>query len=289
MDMSSVLNNVVSSSSEVLSSDTGSENSNDLPGKGTVLYITIPVISDSHMAKVILDSTPGCEQELDPSSKDYAFSPLPSPTSVDSCFRILVADDVCMLRKGLMRSVLDIFKEFENCPISVSTACTAEDAIRALESQDYDIFICDNQFAPPSHLSRFLPENEDVRLQICNRNIHGDKNDIRKSVIEFFAKEAFTIAPGDGSLSGLDALLQLAQMKGLNVPVLVLLSGHQIQLPRQLGIISVCKPLQRIDFVPLFERNARNLVETGMCNEVKRGNANVVLNKGGAQLFQKRK
>jgi len=107
--------------------------------------------------------------------------------------------------------------------------------------------------------------------------------------LSFFAKEAFTIAPGDGSLSGLDALLQLAQMKGLNVPVLVLLSGHQIQLPRQLGIISVCKPLQRIDFVPLFERNARNLVETGMCNEVKRGNANVVLNKGGAQLFQKRK
>ena len=281
-DMAGVLNNVDSSS------DTGSVNSDDVPGKGTVLYITIPVVSNGHKAKAMLQCTPDSEEALDLSSKQYVFSPHPSPTSADGCFRILVADDVSMLRKGLMRSVLDIFTDFCDCPISVSTACTAEDALRALESQDYDLLISDNQFAPPGHLKRFSPENEDTRLQVDNR---GDKNNIRRSVLDFFTKEAFTIAPGDGSLSGLDALLQLAQTKNPNfsTPVLVLHSGHQLELPRQLGIIVVRKPLKRIDFVPLFERNARNLVETGVCVEVKRGGDMLVFNKGGARLFRRRK
>ena len=289
-DMSSILNIVDSSSSDP-SSETRSTYRQDLPGKGTVLYITIPVVSDGHKGKAIIESRrPGSAQELDLSSKQYIFSPRPAPNSVDGCFRILVADDVSMLRKGLMRSVLDIFAEFSDCPLSVSTACTAEDALRAVQSQAYDMFICDNQFAPPCHLNRFSRDDEDMRLQVHNIN-HGDKNDIRKSVKEFFAKEAFTIAPGDGSLSGLDALFQLAQTKNhsFSVPILVLHSGHQLELPRQLGVIVVRKPLKRIDFVPLFERNAHNLVETGMCIEVKRGNDIVVLNKGGAQLFIKRK
>jgi len=281
-DMASVLNNVDSSS------DNSSVNSDDVPGKGTVLYITIPVVSNGHKAKAMLECTSDSEEALDLSSKQYVFSPRPSPISADGCFRILVADDVSMLRKGLMRSVLDIFTDFCDCPISVSTACTAEDALRALESQDYDLLISDNQFAPPGHLRRFSPENEDTRLQVDNR---GNKNNVRKSVLEFFTKEAFTIAPGDGSLSGLDALLQLAQTKNPNfsTPVLVLHSGHQLELPRQLGIIVVRKPLKRIDFIPLFERNARNLIETGMCVEVKRGDDTLVLNKGGARLFRRRK
>eukprot|EP00536_Pseudo-nitzschia_multiseries_P006569 jgi/Psemu1/304251/fgenesh1_kg.142_\ len=235
----------------------------------------------------MLSSAPDDEESLDLSPEQYTFSPHPSPNSSDGCFRILVADDVSMLRKGLVRSVLDIFTDFCDCPISVSTACTAEDALRALETEDYDLFISDNQFAPPGCLDRISPENEDKRSQVNNR---GDKNNIRKSVMDFFAKEAFTIAPGDGSLSGIDALLQLAQMNDskLSTPILVLHSGHQLKLPRQLGIIVVRKPLKRIDFVPLFERNACNLIETGMCVEVKRGNETVVLNQGGAQLFRRR-
>ena len=285
-DMASVLN-LDSSESQDGASDAGSVYSEDIPGKGTVLYITIPVLSDVQKAKAIQESTPDAEQALDSSTKKYVFSPSPSPNSVDGCFRILVADDVGMLRKGLMRSVLDIFKEISDCPISVSTACTAEDALRAIGSQAYDMFICDNQFAPPSHLNRFSPEDEDTRLQVSN---HGDQNDVRKSVAEFFKKEAFTIAPGDGSLSGLDALLQLAQNTNpsISIPILVLHSGHQLELPGQLGIIVVRKPLKRIDFVPLLERNAPNLVETGMCVEVNRGGETIVLNKGGAQLFRKR-
>ena len=290
VDMASVLNTDLSSIHDS-TSDAGSVYSENTPGKGTVLYITIPVISDSRKAVSMLDTKPDSQLALDESSKKYVFSPQPAPNSVDGCFRILVADDVAMLRKGLMRSVLDIFKQISNCRISVSTACTAEDALRAIKSNAYDMFICDNQFAPPTHLNRFPPEYENTRLQVDS---FGNMVDTRNKVAQFFKNEAFTIAQGDGSLSGLDALLQLALTTittnpSISVPILVLHSGHQLELPRNLGIIVVRKPMKREDFVPLFERNAQNLIETGMCVEVKRNDCTVVLNRGGAQLFVRRK
>merc|ERR1712174_94745 len=118
-----------------------------------------------------------------------------------------------------------------------------------------------------------------------------DKNLVRKSTTEFFKEEALTIAPGDGSLSGVDALLQLANCteSPFPIPVLVLHSGHQIDLPPEIGVIVVRKPLKRADFLPLFEKNARKMISTGMCHEVQKGDEIVALNKGGAQLFKKRK
>jgi len=282
VDMSSVMN----SDSSSVASDGASVYSEDTPGKGTVLYITIPVISDVNNAKKRLQGPVGADEGLDLTLKKYVFSPQPAPTSSDGCFRILVADDVAMLRKGLMRSVLDIFKEISDCPISVSTACTAEDALRAIGSNNYDMFICDNQFASPTHLTRMPPDNDKNRNEVESR---GTMVDVRRAVMKFFKEEAFTIAPGDGSLSGIDALLQLAKSKApsINIPVLVLHSGHQLELPKEHGIIVVRKPLKRNDFVPLFERNAQNLIETGMCVEVKRGDKIAVLNRAGAQLYVK--
>merc|ERR1712176_1066552 len=283
--MTSVMN---TDSSSVASdgADGASVYSEDTPGKGTVLYITIPVISDVNKAKKNLAGSDGVDEALDLALKKYVFSPKPAPGSTDGCFRILVADDVAMLRKGLMRSVLDIFKKISDCPISVSTACTAEDALRAIGSNDYDMFICDNQFAPPTHLNRMPPDSDANRNKVDSR---GSMVDVRRAVMNFFKNEAFTIAPGDGSLSGIDALLQLAKAKApsINIPVLVLHSGHQLELPKEHGILVVRKPLKRNDFVPLFERNAQNLIETGMCVEVKRGDKIAVLNRAGAQLYLK--
>lgn len=285
VEMASVLNADAGSVHDS-SSDAGSVISEETPGRGTVLYITIPVVSDKGKALSMLETPSGSSLVLPGSAKKYIFSPQPAPNSVDGCFRILVADDVAMLRKGLMRSVLDIFKQVSDCPISVSTACTAEDALRAIESNAYDMFICDNQFAAPTHLKKLPPEHEKTRFLVDSR---GTTSDVRSRVMKFFKNESFTIAPGDGSLSGLDALLKLAKETGpgLSIPILVLHSGHQLELPQQLGIIIVRKPLKRDDFVPMFERNAENLIETGMCKEVKNGDVVVVQNRGGAQLFIK--
>jgi len=286
-DMESVLNSD-SSTAQDSSSDAGSVYSEDTPGKGTVLYITIPVLIDVKKGLSLLQSGTGSEQALDMPFKKYVFSPRPAPNSSSGCFRILVADDVAMLRKGLTRSVLDIFNETLKCPISVSTACTAEDALRAITSNPYDMFICDNQFAPPTSLKRFPPEFEKKRYQVDGR---GSMKETRHTITNFFNNESFTINKGDGSLSGVDALLQLANSikstSSVSIPVLVLHSGHQLKLPEHHGIIVVRKPLKRDDFVPLFERVANNLIETGMCVEEKRGDSIVVMNHFGAQLFTK--
>ena len=141
----------------------------------------------------------------------------------------------------------------------------------------------------PSHLNRLFTEQGETRKEVHNQN---DKNAIRKDVMEFFKKESFTIDKGDGALSGLDALLQLASSRDTSsfpLPLLVLHSGHQIELPPQIGVIVVRKPLKRMEFLPLFERNASNLINTGMCREIQRGDETVVMNRGGAQLFKKRK
>jgi len=298
-DMESVFNTESSTAEDTpfldTSSDAGSVGSvagsvynEDTPGKGAVLYISIPVLVDGKKELSMLQSETGPEQALDRPFKKYVFSPRPAPNSTDGCFRILVADDVAMLRKGLTRSVLDIFKQILDCPISVNTACTAEDALRAVTSNSYDMFICDNQFAPPTSLKRFPPEYEKKRFQVDGS---GSMQETRKAVTNFFKNESFTINQGDGSMSGVDALLELAGSiktnSSVSIPVLVLHSGHQLELPKEDGIIVVRKPLKRDDFIPLFERNASNLIETGMCVEEKRGDSIVVLNHFGAQLFRK--
>ena len=63
-DMASALDDdpeTVSLTSSVSSSSRDEE----LPGKGTVLYITIPVVADGRKGKEILASTPNSVQELD--------------------------------------------------------------------------------------------------------------------------------------------------------------------------------------------------------------------------------
>ena len=61
---------------------------------------------------------------------NYEFSPLPPLKDGRDKFHILVADHVFMLRKGLVRSILQTFNEFADCPIAVYTACSAEEVLR---------------------------------------------------------------------------------------------------------------------------------------------------------------
>merc|ERR1712085_124307 len=76
----------------------------------------------------------------------------------NSGFGLHLADDVLMLRKGLARSILQIFESNTHCPVLVYTACTAEDALRMMSRTAFDLAISDNQFAPPTGL-RLLEEN----------------------------------------------------------------------------------------------------------------------------------
>ena len=70
------------------SSDAGSVISEETPGRGTVLYITIPVISDKDKALSMLETPVGSSLVLPGTSKKYIYSPQPSPTSADGCCRL---------------------------------------------------------------------------------------------------------------------------------------------------------------------------------------------------------
>lgn len=95
----------------------------------------------------------------------------------------------------------------------------------------------------------------------------------RKVISKFFSEERFAIEEGDGSLSGVDALMEIgsaAENPDSRLPLLILLSGHKIQFPAQknYNIIVVQKPLKQAEFVPLLESHAHSLLKAGQVKEV---------------------
>jgi len=136
-------------------------------GPGTLLYITIPVCEDSVGAQKALSSalTKDSDETGMKSIKDMkcVFSPKPAPDSANSSFRILVADDVFMLRKGMVNILTNIFSSFPDCPLTIYTACTAEDMLRITSSQPLDLIVSDNQFAIPTDAKQISHEGDTVQ------------------------------------------------------------------------------------------------------------------------------
>jgi CheY-like chemotaxis protein len=251
------------------------------PGKGTIIYLTIPVYEDGAAAENALRLSDAADlsgqaQSLSSSKvaddgTHYTLLPYPSPTSANGSFRIMVADDVLVLRKGMVHTILDLWsKRFPNCPVSISTACSAEDLLRAAAMQPFDLIICDHLFN--ADYSTFN------QLSVEELRTHGRPNVVfggtttspgalRKIASEYFDTERFTVEEGDGSLLGVEALTQLAEAPNppFMTPVLLLLSGHKIEVPPSLGVVVAQKPLKQSEFVPLLEAHALFLLNTGRC------------------------
>mmetsp|Transcript_41396 Transcript_41396/g.48279 ORF Transcript_41396/g.48279 Transcript_41396/m.48279 type:complete len:470 (+) Transcript_41396:1242-2651(+) len=276
------------------------------PGIGTVLFITLPVFVDSAGAQKILKKTTeqksvqvkqNYDSTLNEVRSRYVFCPRPAADSIRGSFRVLVADDVLMLRKGLVHAMVDVFSVFPDCPLHVYTACSAEDALRAVASQPFDLVICDNQFAEPTDLALLSPNEEERRDRPhsffqANTAASVPK---RKIISNFFAKERFTIKEGDGYMSGLNALMRIEKSSHVLpsvTPVLILLSGHKIQIPSDCGIIVIQKPLMKSEFVPILEAHVSHLLKLQQCYEIQNVDANnksetIIKNKFGCQMFIK--
>jgi signal transduction histidine kinase len=251
------------------------------PGRGTIIYLTIPVYEDGAAAEKafrVSDSTDLSSQAPSLSSlkiaedaTQYTFHPHPSPTSINGCFRIMVADDVLVLRKGMVHTILNLWsKRFPNCPVSISTACSAEDLLRAAAMQPFDLIICDHLFNhDESKLKRL--STEELKTHGRPHVAFGGKTTspgaLRQVASEYFDSERFTVEEGDGSLLGVEALTQLAETPNppFKTPVLMLLSGHKIEVPPSLGVIVAQKPLKQSEFVPLLEAHALYLLNVGRC------------------------
>ena len=175
-----------------------------------------------------------------------------------------------MLRKGLVHRICNLFQD---CPVSISTACSAEDALRAVESQPFDLVICDHQFNIDQTKLKEIPAKdirERGRPSLFFDGRATSKKAFRNSFSEYFENERFTLQENDGKLVGEQALLQLIKTRddrSLPTPVLILLSGHKIELPDSLGIVSAQKPLKQSEFSALLEAHGSNLIDAGRCVE----------------------
>ena len=283
---------------------------------GTVLFVVVPVFEDgNHGKEKVLDKKSRMDVHGSgglPRRSFYRFSPQPSMAKAGDSFRILIADDVLMLRKGLVRSVLQLFKAFpKGWPLTVHTACSAEDMLRSATSLPFDLIICDNQFGSPTNLRSLSADN--VRRGIRPHITYGGESSgskLQELVSDFFRLEEFSIEDGDGNLSGLQALTQLLATApcrahggpggdageggaaGLPhpIPIVMLLSGHKFDLDPGCGIIVVQKPMKTAEFIPVLEAHARRLVGWGLCLEegedgvdpVRRSR---VVNMRGTQIF----
>lgn len=244
-----------------------------VPGKGTILYFSIPVYEDYDGAEKALQHRKDANILANRSRNKtaYVFRPLPAPAENGKrCFRILVADDVMMLRKGMVHTIGKLWTQhFPDCPVSVSTACTAEDVLRASRLESYDLIICDHHFNhEDSGLQRITlgdpaaNQRPTLRCDFCKMPPEQARKDVRN----FFKEERFTVEEGDGSLLGLSALTRIAESSLVSVaaaPVLMLVSGHKLDVEPRLGIINIQKPFKHSDFIASLEKSAPNLYQVG--------------------------
>ena len=244
---------------------------------GSVLYIVVPVFVNGDR-----DNKRSESNTTIPEESPFKFQPQPPKMSND-CFRILIADDVFILRKGLVHSVLQVFENIK-CPVSIYTANTAEDALRLIKSQTFDIVISDNQFVPPAN--QISNDGSSPRPCVVFDGTNGTRRG--SNVSTFFSMEQFTLEKGDGDLSGLKALLHLVDSTEIYPkPILILLSGHKFDLDPSLGLIVAQKPLKTSEIVPLLESSAQQLIDAEMCSEVEgeSGEEMRVVNQRGSTLF----
>ena len=189
-------------------------------------------------------------------------------------------------------------KNFPDCPVSVRTACTAEDVMRTVQSEAYDLIICDHHFNHDnSKLKKITPGYSaaaDPRPTLRCDGRKTSPEEARKDIRAFFEKECFTLEEDDGSLLGLNALLQIAEssLGNSSTPVLMLVSGHKIEVEPRLGIMVVQKPLKLSDFISTLESHALRLLEAGRLrlrqdsmdtseNQAK----DTIVNSSGSRLF----
>ncbi len=273
-------------------------------GHGTVLFLTVPVYEDGDGALEALQT----QKEASETPSDHVsggatsdmqltFRPQPPPTSSHGAFRVLVADDVLMLRKGMVHSITNLWSErFPDCPVSISTACSAEDVLRAASSQPFDLIISDHSFNVYESKLNAITTNSRPCI-VFDESVDSPEQK-RERTASFFKDERFTIQEGDGSLLGLQALEQLAGWDGppFPTPVLFLVSGHKIETTPELGIIVAQKPLKQSDMVALLESQALNLVSASLCEwqgAIHDGNdgssqnnpGRVLVNGHGSQMF----
>jgi CheY-like chemotaxis protein len=269
-------------------------------GTGTVLYVEVPVSelrstpnrSTSPSLPGLSTKAPAVEvsNPTDP-HRNFKFCPKP----IGDTFRILVSDDILMLRKGIVHTLAKVFTT-TNCPVSIATACSAEESLRLVGSETFDLVILDNDFSQAAGIPLGKGQVR-PRLVLDTDAVATDTpKSMSEKISSFFKNERFSVQEGDGVLMGYDAMKQLAEKP--DGPLLMLLSGHTLSFPSHLGVMFAQKPLKQSELVPYLESKAAELVQSGRCRlelqktdaddgcKISSENSNpVVVNRQGSQIF----
>ncbi|CAB9499765.1 histidine kinase PdhS [Seminavis robusta] len=263
---------------------------NKKAGPGTVIYFKLPVYQGSEGTPTTVESLKMSQEATRVALKlqhksEYVFRPLPPPNL--GRFKVLVADDVIMLRRGVVHTIGKVWgNNFPNCEVSVKTACTAEDMMRAAQAEPFDLIISDHRFN--HHVANSVKSVREGKRPCVRFNCEEASHDSTMSNVEhFFEKERFTKEDKDGDLLGLTALTRLARWSILPYPppVLMLLSADDIKLDPSLGIVIAKKPLRHTDFISSLERSAPDLLLAGTCNPAETPQGDALVNSRGSQLF----
>jgi len=95
------------------------------------------------------------------------------------------------------------------------------------------------------------------------------------------------VEANDGAMLGCDALLELTNaplIQAFPTPVLVLISGHKIELDPGLGIVVAQKPVKQSVFTSILEARATDILHAGLC-ELSVEDIDSLVNRHGSQIF----
>jgi hypothetical protein len=127
-------------------------------------------------------------------------------------------------------------------------ACSAEDLLRAAAVQPFDLIICDHLFNADYSKSKRLSVETHSRQAAGQCCLFGGTTSqgIAQVPPEYFDTERFTVEEAMDRFWGVEALTQLVGTQPpFKTPMLMLLSGHKIEVPPNLGVISSRKPLKQ--------------------------------------------
>jgi signal transduction histidine kinase len=162
----------------------------------------------------------------------------------EGVIKVLIEDDVKLVRMSLTQLLCKTVKRFPNCSMQVTTVRSAEEAIRLLAKTQFDIMFLDQHFDDTTRATDLVPF-DDI---IPTLEIYADSD---MSIAREFSKiERFNNLSTDGSLVGTDVLLQFPRVVG----VYILATGSVISNTEH--DVCMLKPFTLDAMIAVFEKAA---------------------------------
>jgi signal transduction histidine kinase/CheY-like chemotaxis protein len=165
---------------------------------------------------------------------------------------VLIVDDQKLLRHAMISIFRQLCEQFD-LEVDISTASSAEEAIRKKKTSEYDFISMDEHY-DQSVLARnvFAKQAEQSPLPL---HLDSDVEENRQRCIQFKAQENFHILSTDGVLLGTDAFVELND--SLTKPIIISCTGaSNVVYPQVMK-----KPYTLQSFIELMEASVSDFLK----------------------------